>query len=175
MFQCARSPNRAALAGGRRLPLDARDSLVDASPGWRRARPDCYRWTRNLGIVQRSHAHEDQVRARFGFAKQVGSTARTEPPMHHVPAVGNASIVTKIAVDGECLFWKTGVDGRAARSDVLTEPAPTGSRNDGRRRDSVTHGLAQTSTSDVHFDLRGARTPWASSQWGGPRRLRAAR
>ena len=51
----------------------------------------------------------------FRLAEQLRATGHAEPPMHHVAAVGDATVITRSSVDGEGRRGKADVD-RAATS-----------------------------------------------------------
>ena len=52
---------------------------------------------------------------RFGLAEQLRATSRAEPPVHHVAAVGDATVITRSSLDSEGRRGKADVD-RAATS-----------------------------------------------------------
>src|SRR6202035_5356887 len=60
----------------RGLRLDTGKGVVDASPGGRGGYPDCRAGLRDLRVVERAAADEDQVWARLGFAEHRGSAGR---------------------------------------------------------------------------------------------------
>jgi hypothetical protein len=130
--------------------LQARNFLVDTSPAWRLRRPDRYRGSHNLAVVERAAAHEYEMRTRVGRTEYMRAAGRAEFTVHHIAAIGNTAIVAQFSADRDGLARKTGVDRRAAGADVLTQTAPTHSRDDRRGADSIAHRRAQTPTGNFH-------------------------
>src|SRR5262249_24725180 len=110
--------------GWRRLTFDRRESRIDASPGRRFRDPDRGVRFGDLHRVEAAAAHEDQMRARLGFAEQLRSAGRAETPTHGVAAVADAAIVDELAFDAYGVGGKAGVDGTTPRAEILANPAP---------------------------------------------------
>src|SRR5580704_17225130 len=87
---------------------------------------------------------------RFCLAEQLCATGRAEPPMHHVAAVGDATIIARRSVDSEGLRGEADVDRAATRSEILTNAAPAQARDDWFRCGFVSDLSAQTATRNCH-------------------------
>ena len=87
---------------------------------------------------------------RFGLAEQLCAASRAEPPVHHVAAVGDATIIARRSVDGEGRRGEADVDRTATRSEILTNAAPAQTRDDWFRRGFVSDLSAQTATRNCH-------------------------
>ena len=94
----------------RRLTRKVLQTQVDACPSWRLCGPNSCRGLRDLRIVQCPSSDEDEMRAGFGFAEELGTANTTEPPMHLIAAIGNALKIGEIALHSHRLLWKTGID-----------------------------------------------------------------
>ena len=90
------------------------------------------------------------MRTRFGLAEKLRATSGAEPPVHHVAAVGDATVSTRGSLDGEGCRGEADVDCAATRPEVLTDAAPAYPRDNGFRRRFVADLLAQTATRNRH-------------------------
>ena len=131
-----------------------RQICVDASPAWRARCPDRQRRIREIGIVECSNAHEDEMRPRLCLAEEWRSAHWTESPVHMVAAVRHAGIVVGFAAHGERGGAEAGVNGSAAGANILALPAPAHARDDRWLRACPPDCSAQTSTGNRHSSLR---------------------
>src|SRR6202034_4081240 len=104
----------------------------------------------DLRIIQRTGAHEDQMRARLGLAEPMHAAGGTEASMHHVAAVGDTDVVVRFAVNSRRCARETHIHRPAAGTDALAEPAPADPAGDRLGADLVAHRPAQTSTGHSH-------------------------
>src|SRR5690242_17531259 len=102
------------------------------------------------GIVKRASPDEDEMRADFGFAEQVGSADRTKPPMHPVAAIRRAYEVPRFASDRHIRRQKAYADGSISGRKILTEAAPAQSGGDRFGRRFVSNGTAKTAARYGH-------------------------
>jgi len=86
----------------------------------------------------------------FGFAEELCTADAAKPSMHPAAAIGDALKIGEFTFDGHRLGWKAGIDGPAAGAEVLAEATPTDPCDDGRSRDLIANGSAQTPSSDQH-------------------------
>ena len=124
------------------MAFDLWDGFVDARPAWGLRGPDCYGWPGDFEIVESADADDEEMGARLRRAEEMRSAQGTEPPVHHVAAIGNGAKIPWLAFDRHRIGWKNRIDGRAAGAEVLADPAPARSRRDRLRRDPVANRLA---------------------------------
>ncbi len=139
-----------ALRCRRRLAFYPRKSRIEARPGRCLRSPNGGRGACNLGIVEGAGSHEDEVGPNLGFAEHRGTAGRTEPPMHHVPALGHAPKVTQFPLHLHGGSREAHIHGEAARAEVLAKAAPALSRHDGRGCHPVPHRAAQATPCNFH-------------------------
>ena len=73
--------------------------------------------------------------------------------MHHVAAVGDASVATQLSYDGNGRAGEADIHGAVPRREVLTYPAPAHACNQGFGRASIAHRPTQTTAMNVHHLL----------------------
>src|SRR5712671_7590585 len=138
---------------GRRLSLHPWDGFRNAGPAWRRGGPDGQRWLHEVRVVERAGADADDVRTRFGCGEQRRPAVRAEAPENDVATVRHGAVGVGLAAHGESVGGKEDVDGAAARSEVLADPAPAHAGDLRFRLALVAYGPAQTAALYGHSRL----------------------
>src|SRR4029077_6077060 len=152
-----------ALSGGRRLPLDVRDALIEASPARRTRGPDRHGRSCQLRVVKGAGAHEDQVRPRRRTGEQVRPTDRAESAPHRIATVGHRGVLAQLTTYRDGFSREAGIHRGAAGADVLTHAAPADSGDDRGSADRVTYCPAEDAARDVHVACSLERTERKSS------------
>src|SRR4051812_16946377 len=118
------------LRGRWRLLLDLGQAFVEAGPRGRLRGPDGGRGLCDLRIVERSGAHEDEMRSDLRLAEQRGTAIWAEATVHDVAAVGDAAIVLHLAFDRDCVAGEADVHRAATGAEVLAQAAPADASDD---------------------------------------------
>jgi hypothetical protein len=135
-----------------RLSRKTRETRVNARPCRRSRSPYSRGGLGHFWIIQCPGAYENQVWTGFGFAEELCTADAAKPPMHPAAAIGDALKIGEFTFDGNRFAWKARIDGPAAGSEVLAEPAPTDPCDDGRSRGLKANGSAQASAGNQHWD-----------------------
>jgi hypothetical protein len=98
--------------------------VVNAGPARRLGCPYSDSGLRDLGVIESSSSNEDEMGPSFRLAEQLRATGHAEPPMHHVAAVGDATVITCHPVDSERRRGEADVDRPATSSEILANAAP---------------------------------------------------
>src|SRR5262249_35245736 len=140
----------ATLGNRWRLPLDARQGIIDTRPTRRGGRPDRGAGLCDLWIIQSTAANEHQVRTRLRFAEDRRAAFRTETPMHDVAAVSGHGEIGQLALHGQRAGGEAGVHGGVTGRQVLTYATPTKACRERCSGKAIAHRLAQTTTCYFH-------------------------
>ena len=136
-----------------RLSRKIRETRVNARPCRRLRGPYSRGRLSHFRIIQCPGAYKNQMWPGFGFAEELCTADAAKPPMHPAAAIGDGLIIGEFTCDGDRFGWKASIDGPAAGSEVLAETAPTDPCDNGRSRDLITNGSAQTSSTDQHWSV----------------------
>jgi hypothetical protein len=88
------------------LPFDHRQIGIEAGPRWGRFRPDGRGGSDEVRIVERAHAHEDEVRTRLGLTKDGRAALGAEAAVHDRAAVRATYVVGERPGHGRVCFGK---------------------------------------------------------------------
>ena len=94
---------------------------------------------------------------RLGFAKEWRPARRTESPVHLVPTVGDGFIVPRVSGHCERLAAETSIHRSAARTEILTVPAPAHACHDRWLSAFPVDCSAKTTSGDRHSGLQATR------------------
>ena len=104
---------------------------------------------RQIGIVKRSRANEDDRRPLFRLAEHLGAALGAKAPVHGRAAVGLADVVAQRTGYGDIFLAEKRADRAGSAAEILAHAAPAISRAERRLRpDLVPHRPAQTSARD---------------------------
>src|SRR5207302_9647545 len=90
------------------------------------------------------------LRPRCRGAEAIRCAARTEPPVPHVAAVSEQTVVAQRTAHRQRGAPEAVVHGSAGGAEVLAHAGPTGAGDDGRGADRVADRPAQAATGNFH-------------------------
>jgi hypothetical protein len=129
-----------------RMSFNLRQTGVEACPFRRGFGPDGRRGRRQIGIVKRSSADENDRRSLVRLAEDIRPASGAETPVHGRAAVGLAYVVGERTGNNDVFRAEEGADRPGSGAEILADAAPAISR--AKRRlglDLVPHRPAQTS------------------------------
>ena len=138
-----RAPPRSDFQRGR-MSFNPRQTGVEACPGRRGFGPDGRRRRRQIGIVKRSSADENNCGSLFRLAEHIRPASGAETPVHGRAAVGLAYVVGERTGNGDVLGSEERADRPGPGAEILADAAPAISRAERRPSlDLVPHRPAQ--------------------------------